>query len=184
MTLTRTLVTALVSIAIFASPVFAQTPPEVPSQSRDQESEEKREQKIEEGKALMEELFNNCDKDNNDALSMDEYVDFGYELMVMQTEKFAPSDVDLSTPEIAEEDIKRQIREGLEPEWEKLGPNENGEIPKEDFFKSILGEDYENQEESTNTERADLTRDEEGIHSNEDQEPASNEPRQSDTTTR
>ena len=184
MTLTRTLVTALVSIAIFASPVFAQTPPEVPSQSRDQESEKKREQKIEEGKALMEELFNNCDKDNNDALSLDEFVDFNYELEIMVAKKMAPPDVDLSTPEFAEEHFKRQIRKGLEPEWEKLGPNENGEIPKEDFLKSILGEDYENQDESTNTERVDLTRDEEGIDSNEDQEPASNEPRQSDTTSR
>lgn len=181
MCITPSHVIVLVATAILASPAIAQSPPEVPSHSRDQESEEKKEQRIEEEKALMEELFNNCDKDNNDALSMDEYVDLSYELMVMQTEKFAPSDVDLSTLKFAEKDIKRQIREGLEPDWAKLGPNENGEIPKEDFFKSILGEDYEDQEESTDTKRTNLTRDEEGIDSNENQEPASNEPRKSDT---
>lgn len=180
MTNTKTLVTVLVSIAVFASPVIAPSPIEVPVQ----ESEEEKEQRIEEVKALAEELFKTCDKDNNDALSLDEYVDVAYELMVMQAEKLAPPDVDLSTPEFAEEHVKRQIKEGLEPEWGELGTDENGEIPKQHFFQSFLGQDYEDKEASTHSEGTNLSGDEEGIDSSDKQEPVSNEPRQTDTETR
>lgn len=179
MTIAKTLVKALVSVAIFAAPVIAPSPVEVP----DQESGEEREQRIKEDKALVEDLFKTSDKDNNDALSLDEFVDYQYELGIMLAKKKAPSDADWSTLGFAEELIKRQIREGLEPEWEKLRTDENDEIPKEYFFKSILGEDYKDKEESTNAERANLTRDEEGSEPNDNWEPASNEPRQSDTVT-
>ena len=183
MTITQTLVIALVSLAFVGPPTFAQTPHQVPSQTMVEETEEQKNQASEEMEALMEDLFETSDKDNNDALSIDELVDFQFELMILQARKMAPPGTDLSNPEIAEMDIKPQIRESLESEWEELGPDENSEIPKQQFFKSILGEDYKNKEESKTGETS-FPKDTESVDSSDKQEPVSNEPRQTDTETR
>ena len=177
MTITKTLVTVLVSLAIFASPVIAPSPVEV----HDQESEEEKEQRIDEEKELVEELFKTSDQDNNDALSLDEFVDFSYELEIRRAKK---RHVIWTTPESREDHIKRGTKEALEPRWGELGTNENGDIPKQHVFELFFGEDSEDKVESTHSEGTNNSRDEEEIDSSNNQEPASNEPRQSDTETR
>lgn len=177
MTITKSLVTALVSIAVFASSVIAPSPVEGP----DQESEEEKEQRIEKMKALVEELFKTSDEDNNDALSLDEFVDLQYQLEINLAKK---PHVVWTTPEPKEEHTKRGIKKGLEPVWGELGTDENDEVPKKGVFTIFLGEDYEAKENNNHSERANPSRDEEGIDPNTKQEPASNEPSQSDTVTR
>lgn len=138
-----------VSVIAVTSVLVTQISAEDHPSSSTAKDEEPKQQAAESSRAFLEELVNANDKDNNDALSKEEAVDFTYELMLLNTKANAPPDVDIPTAsDYAAQSIKRQIRQMLDDEWERMDTDENGELPKDDFVESIIGEHSKDKVES------------------------------------